>query len=91
MQFIVSHNLVVQMRLFKKAKDKQNILNLSNDEDFLETKYKSNFQNESNLVEIFFDLEAEIEKIICRDQVSNDSKEDPEFSKNCLNSLVKSF
>ena len=79
------------MRLFKKAKDKQNIQNLSNDEDYLETKFRSNYQKESNLVEIFFDLEAEIEKIICRDQFSNDSKEDPKFSKNCLNSLVKSF
>lgn len=41
---------------------------------FLNTIYQTR-GNEKNLIEIFFDLEAEIEKGICRDCISYNSKE----------------
>ena len=71
---IIAHNLVVQMRLLKKAKEKRNqsktTKNSKNDEKPLLIPAA---QNETNLIELFFDLEAEIEKGVCRDQISYDS------------------
>lgn len=73
---IIAHNLVLQMRLLKKAKEKRNKLkaastattNALDKEQLNQTAI-----NESNLIDMFFDLEAELEKGICRDQVSFDS------------------
>ena len=100
----LSHNLVVQMRLFKKAKEKHNQMKStstslsslsSNDENISQSaefsSSNSNHHHHNNgshhLVEIFFDLEAEIEKVICRDQVSTDLNDidQNEHSKSGLN------
>jgi len=69
---IIAHNLVVQMRLLKKAKEKrtQSAKNSKSEE---KPALIPAAQNEINLIELFFDLEAEIEKGICRDQISYDS------------------
>jgi hypothetical protein len=83
---ILANNLVIQMRILKKSKEK--VLNgtyliknnliassiLNNDvlspSKLLLAAQSIATQNESNLIETFFDLEAEIEKGICRDQIS---------------------
>lgn len=118
---ILAQNLVFQMRMFKKAKEKRSKLNLDNtvlkneilkaikelsdqqstspnlqtsssqpqnssdknkkilindllsSSSFLQAAMTAANQNESNLVELFFDLEAEKEKGICRDDISFNS------------------
>lgn len=84
---IIAHNLVVQMRLLKKAKEKRNQTKTTkssskNEDKPVNSSGGSNSngssmptvaQNETNLIELFFDLEAEIEKGFCRDQISFDS------------------
>lgn len=67
------------MRLLKKAKEKRNKLKAASTATTATTNALDKEQlnqtaiNESNLIDMFFDLEAELEKGICRDQVSFDS------------------
>ena len=120
---ILTHNLVIQMRMLKKAKEKReasqstpssspssNILNKLNSSTNANTTPTSNTNtstnassntplfssfnmptafnsskmlaaqskaalNESNLIDTFYELEAEIEKGICRDNVTFNSPE----------------
>jgi hypothetical protein len=74
------------MRILKKAKEKMRLAS-SKTTTASEPLTTSNFQkmfintinmsraNEKNLIEMFFDLEAEIEKSICRDGIAYNSKE----------------
>jgi hypothetical protein len=118
---ILTHNLVIQMRMLKKAKEKReaspstpssspssNILNKINSSTSANSTPTSNTNtntssntplfssfnmptafnsskmlaaqskaalNESNLIDTFYELEAEIEKGICRDNVTFNSPE----------------
>jgi sorting nexin-13 len=89
---ILAHNLVIQMRILKKSKEKvssasnsiknniiaSSILNsdtTSSAKLLLSASQSIAAQNESNLIDTFFDLEAEIEKNVCRDQISYSSLE----------------
>ena len=95
---IVAHNLVIQMRLLKKAREKRNTLNSSgaNAQAFnllsgtagsssstikipkstlVSAAHTAAHANESMLIEVFFDLEAELEKNMCRDDITFNSSE----------------
>ena len=94
---ILAHNLVIQMRIYKKAKEKRlnapipssvlmNKLNSStgsnspsinngNSSNLMAAAQAIAASNETNLIDMFFDLEAEIEKGICRDNISYSSAE----------------
>lgn len=74
---IVAHNLVVQMRLLKKTKEKlidkkKREANTTLADDAAQNQ---SYFNETLLVDVFFDLEAEIENDICRDQISFESND----------------
>ena len=59
---------MVQLRLLKKAKEKLVNQKRQQNSAVLE-------RNESYLVDLFFDLEAEVENDICRDQISFESND----------------
>jgi hypothetical protein len=75
------------MRIMKKAREKLKNINAANttrsNESLTTANYQKLFANavgmaktgEKNLIEMFFDLEAEIEKSVCRDCISYNSKE----------------
>lgn len=82
---ILAHNLVIQMRMAKKIKEKRIRLNLpsisspnsssnssatSNQDALLTNLQLAANLEESNLIDMFFELEAELEKGICRDVIS---------------------
>lgn len=85
---IVAHSLIIHMRIHKKAREKlRKASSPSSRNSGGESLTNANFQkmftntlnqiraNEKSLVEAFFDLEAEIEKGVCRDCISYNSKE----------------
>lgn len=89
---ILAHNLVIQMRILKKSKEKVSSASNSIKNNIIASSILNNdttssakllltasqsiaAQNESNLIDTFFDLEAEIEKNVCRDQISYSSLE----------------
>ena len=49
-------------------------INLLSDQSFLYAAQAIAAANETNLLELIFNLEAEIEKSICRDEISMNSK-----------------
>lgn len=75
----LANNFVLHMRIYKKAKEKlradkqnnnnSNLLNSSN----LNSTPSSSANDDLNLIETFFDIEADIEKSICRDEISQNS------------------
>ena len=99
---ILTHNLIIQMRMLKKAKEKRtpfssssvSLLNKSSGtlaSSNNSTSTNSPFSqahasrmlaaqslaslNEANLIEVFYELEAEIEKGACRDIITFNSAE----------------
>ena len=70
-QFIMNtlaNNFVLHMRIFKRAKEKMKLNNSMN-----KNQNKASVNENIALVEMFFDLEAELEKGICHDEVAFNS------------------
>jgi hypothetical protein len=77
-QFItntLANNFVLHMRLFKKSKDKlntvkQSVMQTTGAANTL-TPSQQQLNDDNHVIEAFFDLEADIERGICRDEVCN--------------------
>jgi hypothetical protein len=73
----LANNFVLHMRIYKKAKEKlknekQNGANTINNSNLNSTS-NTITNDDLNLIEMFFDVEADIEKGICRDEISQNS------------------
>jgi hypothetical protein len=81
---ILTHNLVIQMRMLKKTKENRTFCSspqlnspktISSQSSKMQQAQLQATLNEANLVDAFFELEAQIEKVICRDIITYSSAE----------------
>ena len=77
-QFItntLANSFVLHMRMFKKSKDKLNgmkaTLSTQTTGSVPLTMSQQQLNDENFIVETFFDLEADFERGVCRDEISN--------------------
>jgi hypothetical protein len=69
----MANNILLHMRIHKKAKERLRLDKQANSNLINSSASNQSVNEDLSLIELFFDVEADIEKGICRDEISQNS------------------
>jgi hypothetical protein len=69
----MANNFLLHMRIYKKAKERLRLDKQANSNLINSSASNQSVNEDLSLIELFFDVEADIEKGICRDEISQNS------------------